>query len=58
MKSYPVTVAVLSRFKTRAEQKEILARVRSGKVDVLIGTHRILQKDVSFKDLGLLIIDE
>jgi transcription-repair coupling factor (superfamily II helicase) len=58
MKSYPVTVAVLSRFKTRAEQKEILARVRSGKVDVLIGTHRILQKDVSFRDLGLWIIDE
>jgi transcription-repair coupling factor (superfamily II helicase) len=58
MKSYPVTVAVLSRFKTRAEQKEILAKVRSGKVDVLIGTHRMLQKDVSFRDLGLLIIDE
>jgi transcription-repair coupling factor (superfamily II helicase) len=58
MKSYPVTMAVLSRFKTRAEQKEVLARVRSGKVDVLIGTHRMLQKDVSFRDLGLLIIDE
>ena len=58
MKSYPVTVAVLSRFKTGAEQKEILARTRSGKVDVLIGTHRMLQKDVSFRDLGLLIIDE
>ncbi len=58
MKSYPVTVAVLSRFRTRAEQKEILARVRSGKVDILIGTHRMLQKDVSFRDLGLLIIDE
>jgi transcription-repair coupling factor (superfamily II helicase) len=58
MKSYPVTVAVLSRFRTRAEQKEILAKVRSGKVDVLIGTHRILQKDVSFRDLGLLVIDE
>ncbi|MGE5840500.1 MAG: CarD family transcriptional regulator, partial [Deltaproteobacteria bacterium] len=52
MKDYPVTVAVLSRFKTRAEQKEILARVRSGKVDVLIGTHRMLQKDVGFRDLG------
>ncbi|MCU0597617.1 MAG: DEAD/DEAH box helicase, partial [Desulfobacterota bacterium] len=58
MKPYPVSVAVLSRFKTRAEQKEVLARVRSGKVDVLIGTHRMLQKDVSFRDLGLLIIDE
>ena len=58
MKPYPVTVAVLSRFKSRAEQKETLAKVRSGKVDILIGTHRMLQKDVSFKDLGLLIIDE
>ncbi|UCF55959.1 MAG: transcription-repair coupling factor, partial [Deltaproteobacteria bacterium] len=58
MEPYQVKVAVLSRFKTRAEQKEILAKVRSGKIDVLIGTHRILQKDVSFRDLGLLIIDE
>jgi transcription-repair coupling factor (superfamily II helicase) len=55
---YHVKVAVLSRFKTRTEQKEIIGRVRSGKVDILIGTHRILQKDVSFKELGLLIIDE
>jgi transcription-repair coupling factor (superfamily II helicase) len=53
-----VEVQVLSRFKTRAEQKETLARVRSGKTDILIGTHRILQKDVRFRDLGLLIIDE
>jgi transcription-repair coupling factor (superfamily II helicase) len=58
MNLYPVRIAVLSRFKTRAEQKDIVAEVRSGKVDVLIGTHRILQKDISFKDLGLLIIDE
>jgi len=58
MRDYPVRVAVLSRFKSRAEQKEIVAEVRSGKVDILIGTHRILQKDLSFKDLGLLIIDE
>jgi transcription-repair coupling factor (superfamily II helicase) len=58
MSSYQVKVEVMSRFKTRAEQKEILARVRSGKTDILIGTHRILQKDVSFRDLGLLIIDE
>ncbi len=55
---YGIAVAVLSRFKTRMEQKEILAKVRSGKVDVLIGTHRILQKDVGFRDFGLLIIDE
>ena len=58
MEPYQIEVAVLSRFKTRAEQKEIIARVRSGKVDVLIGTHRLLQKDVGFKDLGILIIDE
>ncbi len=58
MEPYQVRVGVLSRFKTRAEQKEILAKVRSGKIDVLIGTHRILQKDISFHELGLLIIDE
>jgi len=55
---YNVRVAVVSRFKTKAEQKEILAKVRSGKIDILIGTHRILQKDISFHELGLLIIDE
>jgi transcription-repair coupling factor (superfamily II helicase) len=58
MAPYAVSVAVLSRFKSRREQKEIVAAVRSGKIDILIGTHRILQKDVSFRDLGLLIIDE
>jgi transcription-repair coupling factor (superfamily II helicase) len=58
MAPYQVMVEVVSRFKTRAEQKEILARVRSGRTDILIGTHRILQKDVGFSDLGLLIIDE
>jgi len=55
---YPVTVAVLSRFKKRTEQKEIIEATRSGKVDILIGTHRILSQDVGFLDLGLLIIDE
>ena len=58
MKPYQIEVEVVSRFKSRTEQKEILAKVRSGKVAILIGTHRILQKDVSFRDLGLLIIDE
>jgi transcription-repair coupling factor (superfamily II helicase) len=58
MEPYQVRVSVLSRFKSRSEQKEILGKVRSGKIDVLIGTHRILQKDVSFRELGLLIIDE
>ncbi|MFH1125368.1 MAG: transcription-repair coupling factor [Pseudomonadota bacterium] len=58
MKPYQMGVAVLSRFKSRAEQKEVIGKVRAGKVDILIGTHRILQKDVTFRDLGLLIIDE
>ncbi|MFH1351938.1 MAG: transcription-repair coupling factor [Pseudomonadota bacterium] len=58
MDPYHIKVDVLSRFKNRAEQKETLAKVRSKKIDILIGTHRLLQKDVSFKDLGLLIIDE
>jgi len=58
MKPYQIEVGVLSRFKTKAVQKETIAKVRSGKIDVLIGTHRLLQKDISFKDLGLLIIDE
>jgi transcription-repair coupling factor (superfamily II helicase) len=58
MASYPVRVGVLSRFKSRVEQKEILAKARSGQIDILIGTHRLLQADVSFKDLGLLVVDE
>jgi transcription-repair coupling factor (superfamily II helicase) len=58
MEPYSIDVEVLSRFKSAAEQKEIVAKARSGKVDVLIGTHRLLQRDIGFKDLGLLIIDE
>ena len=58
MGAYPLEVAVLSRFITNAEQREILQRVKEGKVDVLVGTHRLLSKDVHFKDLGLLIVDE
>ncbi len=54
----PVTFGMLSRFVDRSDQKKTLAAVAEGKVDVLVGTHRILQKDVSFKDLGLLIVDE
>jgi transcription-repair coupling factor (superfamily II helicase) len=57
-KEYPVTVEMLSRFRTPKEQKAILADVASGRVDVIIGTHRLLQKDVAFKELGLLIVDE
>jgi transcription-repair coupling factor (superfamily II helicase) len=55
---YPVEVDVLSRFRTEREQAEILERLREGKVDIVIGTHRLIQKDVEFKDLGLLVIDE
>jgi transcription-repair coupling factor (superfamily II helicase) len=55
---YPVEVEVLSRFRTDKEQKEILERLAEGKVDVIIGTHRLIQKDVAFKELGLLVIDE
>jgi transcription-repair coupling factor (superfamily II helicase) len=55
---FPVQVEMLSRFRTRSEQEEILEGISRGTVDIVIGTHRLLQKDVVFKDLGLLIIDE
>jgi transcription-repair coupling factor (superfamily II helicase) len=58
MGRWPVTVEVVSRFRSAAAQRETLARAALGKVDVLIGTHRLLQKDVKFADLGLVIIDE
>ena len=55
---YPVKVEVLSRFRTPKEQSQVVAAAKSGSVDILIGTHRILQKDVGFQNLGLVIIDE
>ncbi|HIQ01004.1 MAG TPA: transcription-repair coupling factor [Anaerolineales bacterium] len=55
---FPVTVEMLSRFRTRAEQARVLVGLLTGAVDIVIGTHRLLQKDVAFKDLGLVIIDE
>jgi transcription-repair coupling factor (superfamily II helicase) len=55
---YPIEVETLSRFKRRGEQKRILQRLGGGRVDVVIGTHRLIQKDVSFRDLGLAIVDE
>lgn len=58
MKDFPVSVDVISRFRSQSEQKRILKDVRAGNIDVLIGTHRLLQKDIGFKDLGLLVIDE
>ncbi len=56
--AFPVEVEMLSRFRTPAETAAILERMREGQVDIVIGTHRLLQKDVQFKDLGLLVIDE
>ena len=55
---FPVRVASLSRFQTKAKQEEVLKELESGKVDIVIGTHRLLSKDIKFNDLGLLIIDE
>ncbi len=55
---FPIVVEMLSRFRTKAEQKRIIEGIRQGTVDIVIGTHRLLQKDVEFKDLGLVIIDE
>ncbi len=55
---FPVRVELLSRFRTEEQQKEAVKAIRRGEADIVIGTHRILSKDVSFKDLGLLIIDE
>jgi transcription-repair coupling factor (superfamily II helicase) len=55
---FPMRVEGISRFKTKAEQRVILADLAAGKVDIVIGTHRLLQKDVAFADLGLIVIDE
>jgi transcription-repair coupling factor (superfamily II helicase) len=58
LRNFPFYVEMLSRFRTQKEQKEILKKLRDGKVDIIVGTHRLLSGDVTFKDLGLLIIDE
>lgn len=55
---FPVVVACLSRFRTAKEQKQIVSKLSEGKIDIVIGTHRLLQKDINFHDQGLLIIDE
>ncbi|MDF7639480.1 transcription-repair coupling factor [Lactobacillus sp. ESL0791] len=57
-KDFPVNFAMLSRFQTPAESKKIIAGLKSGKIDLVVGTHRLLSKDVQFKNLGLLIVDE
>jgi transcription-repair coupling factor (superfamily II helicase) len=58
LKDFPCTVDYINRFKTNKQIKDTLARLADGKVDIVIGTHRLLSKDVKFKDLGLMIIDE
>jgi transcription-repair coupling factor (superfamily II helicase) len=58
MSDYPVTVGLLSRFRTPKQQKQVLAGMKDGTVDIVVGTHRLLGKDVAFKDLGLVVVDE
>lgn len=58
MSDFPITIEMLSRFRTEKEQKGIIKKVKTGEIDIIIGTHRLLQKDIEFKDAGLLIIDE
>lgn len=58
MEKYPIKVAQLSRFQTKKEQEDIIKKLKSGEIDIVIGTHRLLGKDVEFKDLGLLVVDE
>ena len=58
MGKFPVKIEVLSRFRTKAEQTQVIKKLENGDVDILIGTHRILSQDVKFKDLGLIIVDE
>jgi transcription-repair coupling factor (superfamily II helicase) len=58
LKGIPIKVALLSRLQLKKEQKEIIQKLKEGKIDIVIGTHRLLSKDVEFKNLGLLIIDD
>ncbi|MCR5792458.1 MAG: transcription-repair coupling factor [Lachnospiraceae bacterium] len=58
MKEYPVEIQLLSRFRTAAEQKKTIEKLKKGQVDIVVGTHRLLSKDISFQNLGLLVIDE
>jgi transcription-repair coupling factor (superfamily II helicase) len=56
--AYPLNIELLSRFRSPAQQKKTVAQLKVGLVDLVVGTHRLLQKDIAFKDLGLLIVDE
>lgn len=55
---YPIRVGLLSRFRTAKEQRDVIAKLKTGEIDLVIGTHRVLGKDLGFKDLGLIVIDE
>src|SRR5256884_6073439 len=55
---FPVRIEMLSRFRTKQEQQQVIADLAAGKVDIIVGTHRLLSKDVEFRDLGLLVVDE
>lgn len=57
-RDFPITVSLMSRFRTKQQQEETIKQLKSGTVDVVVGTHRVLSKDVEFKDLGLIVIDE
>jgi transcription-repair coupling factor (superfamily II helicase) len=56
--AFPVRIDMVSRFRTRAEQKQVLDDLKAGKLDIIVGTHRLLSKDVQFRELGLLVVDE
>lgn len=58
MKDFPITIEMMSRFRTATEQKKTVEKLKTGQVDIVVGTHRLLSKDVAFKNLGLLIVDE
>ena len=58
MLNFPLNIEVISRFKTQKEQKEIIKKLAEGEIDIIIGTHRLLSKDIKFKDIGLLVVDE
>jgi transcription-repair coupling factor (superfamily II helicase) len=58
MSDYPVTIGLLSRFRTAKQQREVLAGLKEGAVDIVVGTHRLLGRDVAFKNLGLVVVDE
>lgn len=58
MKDYPIAIEMISRFRTPSEQRDVLRRLALGEVDIIIGTHRLLSKDIIFNDLGLLVVDE